>query len=70
VNASSRNKIIRMKDVIGTTGLSRSSIYQKISSNQFPKQVRLGARAVGWVLDEVNNWVNHQIEASRAGQDL
>jgi prophage regulatory protein len=67
VNHSSRNKIIRIKDVLGTTGLSRSSIYQKISSNQFPKQVRLGARAVGWVQDEVNSWVDHQIEASRAG---
>jgi prophage regulatory protein len=56
-----------MKDVIGFTGLSRSAIYQKISCNQFPKQVKLGARAVGWLLDEVNNWVEHQVKVSRAG---
>jgi prophage regulatory protein len=61
-----RSKIIRMGDVISHTGLSRSAIYQKIACNEFPKQVRLGARAVGWLLDEVNNWVEHQVKVSRA----
>ena len=67
MNAFPRSKVIRMKDVIGFTGLSRSAIYQKIACNQFPKQIRLGARAVGWLLDEVNNWVEHQVKVSRAG---
>ena len=62
-----RSKIIRMGDVLSQTGLSRSAIYQKIACNEFPKQVRLGARAVGWLLDEVNNWVEHQVKVSRAG---
>lgn len=65
MNAFPRGKIIRMKDVIGFTGLSRSAIYQKIACNQFPKQVKLGARAVGWLLDEVNGWVEHQVKVSR-----
>ncbi|MCZ2155763.1 MAG: AlpA family phage regulatory protein [Bryobacterales bacterium] len=56
-----------MGDVISQTGLSRSAIYQKIACNQFPKQVPLGARAVGWLLDEVNGWVEHQVKVSRAG---
>jgi prophage regulatory protein len=54
-----------MNDVIGFTGLSRSAIYQKIACNQFPKQISLGARAVGWLLDEVNGWVENQIKISR-----
>lgn len=70
MNAYHRNKIMRMKGVVELTGLSRSSIYQKIACNQFPKQVRLGARAVGWLHDEVNGWLDHQITVSRLGQEL
>lgn len=59
-------KILRMKDVVQITGLSRSAIYQKVACNQFPKQIKLGARATGWLLDEVICWLNGQIAMSRA----
>ncbi|MBT4159970.1 MAG: AlpA family phage regulatory protein, partial [Gammaproteobacteria bacterium] len=39
--------ILRLPTVKARTGLSRSSIYLKISQNQFPKSISLGARAVG-----------------------
>jgi len=47
------------------TGLSRSSIYLKISQGLFPKPVSLGARAVGWISTEVDEWLQQQIESSR-----
>ncbi|CAG0957609.1 hypothetical protein ANAEL_00433 [Anaerolineales bacterium] len=70
MNARLSNQMMRMKDVTQMTSLSRSSIYQKITRNQFPKQVKLGARAVGWIRDEVIDWLNHQIKISRLGQEL
>ena len=49
--------ILRIKDVTRITGLSRSTIYLLIDRGQFPKQVRLGARAVGWREADVLAWL-------------
>lgn len=70
MNEKHECKILRMKDVVKVTGLSRSAIYQKVANNQFPKQIKLGARAAGWLFDEVIGWLNHQITASRVNQGL
>ncbi|NPT46158.1 AlpA family phage regulatory protein [Paraburkholderia sp. 1N] len=57
--------IIRRKQVEALTGLSRSTIYLRISQGTFPRNISLGARAVGWVESEINEWLDHQIELSR-----
>ncbi|NUA28663.1 helix-turn-helix transcriptional regulator [Cupriavidus basilensis] len=40
--------ILRRKQVEQETGLSRSTIYQRIKYKTFPPAVQLGPRAVGW----------------------
>ncbi len=45
--------ILRLLTIKAETGLSRSSIYLRISQGLWPKPVSLGARAVGWPADEV-----------------
>ena len=50
-------KIIRLKDVIGSTGLGRSTIYKYVAEGAFPKPVSLGDRCVGWVESEVQGWM-------------
>ncbi|RRQ20749.1 helix-turn-helix transcriptional regulator [Thiohalobacter thiocyanaticus] len=57
--------ILRLPAVKARTGLSRSTIYLRISEGSFPKPVSLGGRAVGWIEAEVNDWLNRRIEASR-----
>ena len=57
--------ILRLPAVKARTGLSRSTIYLRISEGSFPKPVSLGGRAVGWIEAEVNDWLNQQIEISR-----
>lgn len=57
--------ILRLPDVKNRTGLSRSSIYLRMKNNQFPKQVSLGGKAVGWVEKEIQEWINHHIAISR-----
>jgi prophage regulatory protein len=58
--------ILRRKQVQTRTGLSRSTIYQRISDGTFPKPVSLGARAVGWIESEIDAWLHERIAASRA----
>ena len=59
------HNILRLPGVKARTGLSRSTIYLRISEDKFPKPVSLGGRAVGWIEAEVDDWLNHQIETSR-----
>ncbi len=61
--------ILRLPDVKSRTGLSRSSIYLKISENSFPPPVSLGGkRAVGWIETEVQEWIEQQIKLSRPSE--
>ena len=54
-------KVIRLKEVIELTGLSKSTIYRLTESNKFPKQLSLGERSVGWLESEVNEWLENRI---------
>ncbi|WP_233831785.1 helix-turn-helix transcriptional regulator [Paraburkholderia sp. ZP32-5] len=40
--------ILRRKQVESATGLSRSTIYQRIKNKTFPAAIQLGPRSVGW----------------------
>lgn len=55
--------IIRLPDVKARTGLSRSSIYSFIKSGNFPTHVSLGARAVGWDSQAIDQWIQDRIKA-------
>lgn len=52
--------IIRLSEVLRRTGFSRSTLYIRIAKGEFPHQVSLGARSVGWVDAEVEAWVAHR----------
>ena len=62
--------ILRLPAVKARTGLSRSTIYLRVSEGRFPKPISLGGRAVGWVESEVDDWLTRQIESSREAQSL
>ena len=53
--------ILRRKEVQARTGLSRSTIYAKISEGTFPAQINLGIRAVGWNSLSVEKWIAERI---------
>lgn len=58
-------RILRLDAVLDRTGLSRSLIYQLVSEGNFPAQIHLGARSVGWIEAEVDEWINARITMSR-----
>lgn len=57
--------VIRLESVKKRTGISRSNIYKLMSEGLFPKSISLGARAVGWIEAEINEWIEQRIESSR-----
>lgn len=50
-------RILRIRKVRDRTGLAPSSIYEKIAKGEFPKSIALGARAVGWIEAEIDEWI-------------
>lgn len=54
-------KILRLPAVKDRTGLSRSSVYEKVSAGHFPKPISLGARAVGWLESDIDAWIASRV---------
>lgn len=66
--------IIRRTQLEKKLGLSRSTIYGKLKPNPkrpsdydptFPKPIPIGAKAVGWILEEVDAWLDAQAAKGR-----
>jgi prophage regulatory protein len=58
---------LRLPEVKAVTGLSKTTIYERIREAAFPLPVPIGKRAVGWVESEVKQWAANRVLASRAG---
>lgn len=60
--------ILRVKEVVEVTGLSKSYIYQLSKEGKFPRPINLvpGGEAKGWVASEIHNWILERI-AERDG---
>lgn len=49
--------ILRLNDVTKKVGLGKTSLYSLIKENDFPLQVKLSAKATGWLEHEVDEWL-------------
>ena len=69
---SQKHRFIRLSEVMSRTGYGRTSIYRKMEDGSFPKSLKLGgppkdpnefdSRAVAWIEDEVDQWIESRIE--------
>lgn len=55
-------RIVRLKEVMGITGLGRSTIYRLMNEDRFPKSLDLGVRSIGWLEEDLNSWVQSKID--------
>ena len=53
-------KFLRRTQVENLTGLSRSTIYSMVADGSFPKQIKIGRRAVAWREADIVNWMNNK----------
>ena len=51
-------KLSKLKDVVP---LSTTSIYRLIKKGEFPKQIKLSERSSVWLLEEIEQWLENQI---------
>ena len=53
------DRILRLDAVLNRTGLTRSTLYRKIQTGTFPKQVRIATRCTGWRESAVSDWMRN-----------
>ena len=50
-------RVIRLKEVLAQTGLSRSTIFALQKRGIFPPSIKIGPRASAWYEDEVQHYI-------------
>lgn len=59
-------RIVRMKEVIHRTGLSRSTIYLRMKSSEFPRSFTLGSDyAMGWLESDIDAWIEKTAQGAK-----
>lgn len=64
-NLSHNPRLMRFPEVKAVTGLCRSHIHALIAKGEFPSQIKISVRASAWVSDEIHEWIEKRISASR-----
>lgn len=54
---SNTNRIMKLKEVMEATSMSRSTIYRWVANGQFPKYVKLSATSTGWYSSDIDSWM-------------
>ncbi|OBY88838.1 AlpA family transcriptional regulator [Pseudomonas sp. AU11447] len=66
-------KILRLKQVSALIGLSRSTIYDRMNplspryDEKFPRPIKIGKSAVGWLESSLNEWIELMVKKSQEG---
>ena len=55
---------LRLPDVMAKTGLGRSSVWNLVKRNAFPKPINLGLKCTAWSLESIESWMQERIDAS------
>ncbi|MGL5948863.1 MAG: helix-turn-helix transcriptional regulator [Aeromonas sp.] len=50
-------RLIRVREVLARTGLSKSTLYRLLDSGAFPRRVSLGGRSIAFLEGEIDNWI-------------
>jgi predicted DNA-binding transcriptional regulator AlpA len=60
-NAPGTTRMLRIREVLQLCGLSRATLYREIKLHAFPAPVKLSARSVGWLQEDVAQWLDARI---------
>ena len=61
-----QSELLRFKAVQQAVGLSRSTLWRLEGARQFPRRRQLSAHAVGWVRQEIEDWISNRAVAGRS----
>ncbi|RAK01653.1 helix-turn-helix transcriptional regulator [Aliidiomarina maris] len=53
-------RFLSIKEVIDRVKLSKATIYNRIATGEFPRQISLGGKRVAWLEADIDGWITHQ----------
>jgi prophage regulatory protein len=59
-------RMLRLAQVLDTTGLGKTKIYELQSKGEFPMRVKITSHTVGWVEEEVQAWLVSRVSVDCA----
>lgn len=62
------NRLISIRQACEITSLSRSTLWKKIRTHQFPQPVRLGCDRKAFLASEIEEWIE-QLKTTRDQDD-
>jgi prophage regulatory protein len=58
-------RLMRIADVVQSTGLSRMTIYRLERAGEFPARRRLGRNSVAWLDNDIATWIDSRPAVAR-----
>jgi len=74
-SSSTHPRVLRFKQVLERVGLSRSTIYDRINpaspryDSSFPKPMKIGRSAIGWLESSISKWIETRLESRQSGSE-
>ena len=56
-------KVLKAKQVAEEINVSVSQVYKLVSEGSFPKQIKLSERGSGWLITEIDAWLQSRVDA-------
>jgi prophage regulatory protein len=57
-------RILRLNDLRKLLNLHKSTIYRLIEKKEFPAPIQLGPNSVGWLREEIDEWIGSRPRAT------
>ena len=57
--------LLKLKDVIQLTGLSRTTIYNLLAENKFPKRIQITKQRIAFLSTDVDRWISETAKVGR-----
>ena len=73
-SSTTHPRVLRLKQVLDRVGLSRSTIYDRMNpaspryDHSFPKPMKIGSSAVGWLESSINKWIESLVDNTLKGK--
>lgn len=63
-------RILRLPEVKERTGLKKTAIFEHVRRGDFPAPIKITEKAIGWIEQDIDDFIERRIEASRQGREV
>lgn len=62
-------RLIRLREVLNKTGLSKATLYRLIAAGEFPASIQISSRTVGWEESLVDEFLMRKVSQSNFNRE-